>query len=146
MEPSKENESENLAQRLRSLYKTYECEPELPEPDDLVAKLSGVKSEVRDAIEMELNCDNVYPISYEEAEKVIYEATEDEETFQNLIEGFLEQIPDAEKEDIMEYLLGKTTEVPPKEMTVKKFVELYDNDARLVFKGFKANLKYFLKI
>ena len=65
--PNKGMESENLAERLRSLYKTYNCENELPVHDDLVAKLDGVKPEVRDAIKMELDRDYVYPISEEEA-------------------------------------------------------------------------------
>lgn len=64
---SPRNESENLAERLRSLYQIYNCENELPAHDDLVAKLDGVKSEVRDAVKIELDRDYVHPLSYEKA-------------------------------------------------------------------------------
>ena len=59
--------SEDLAQRLRSLYKTYECENELPAHDDLVARLDSVEVEVREATKIELDRGYVYPISIKEA-------------------------------------------------------------------------------
>ncbi len=138
--------SEDLARRLCSLYRTYGCEHELPDYYYLVVKLSNVEPEVRDAVRMELDRDYVYPISYEEAEKSLDEAAKDEERFQNLAEVMLENIPDAEKKLVLEYLLGKTAEAAEKDAAVKEFRELYNNDARHVFKGFKADLNYFLKI
>ena len=62
MKPKK---SEDLAQRLRLLYKTYECESKLPDHDDLVAKLC------------------VYPVSYEEVEKI-----------KELIDRYYDDVPD----------------------------------------------------
>ena len=62
-------ESEDLAERLRFLYRAYDCENELPGHESLVAKLDKAEPELRDVVKVELDRDYVYPISLEKAKK-----------------------------------------------------------------------------
>ena len=162
--PNKGKESENLAERLRSLYQVYDCEHELPAHDDLVAKLSNVKSEVREATKMELDRDYVHPLSYEKAlqeaniplsekVKMLYAFTlggavtyasqkwegkkEREEGLLYwcaFLGGGLKTFPSVVKEVFLK----------PKEEIAKALMEEHNIMAARYFEGFKRNVEYYV--
>ncbi|HLD39783.1 MAG TPA: hypothetical protein VJB13_01445 [Candidatus Nanoarchaeia archaeon] len=61
------SKTEDLAQRLRSLYQMYNCESELPEHSDLVTKLTKAKPDHLDKYQEFLDSKSAYQISYQEA-------------------------------------------------------------------------------
>ncbi len=121
------NESENLADRLRALYQTYNCEHELPEHQDLVAKLESAGSEVRDSFQVELGKGEVDPICYEEAKlplskKIML-------LYATAMLGGIKSLPLALK-------------VMFSRETTTRAMESYNHLARAVFQEFKEEVRY----
>ena len=137
---NEKNESEGLAERLRLLYRAHDCENELPTHDDLVAKLDKITPEVREAIELGF-FNGVYFISYREAEKMAEEGAELIEYFKENIEKALVEVEKDIVQEIKCYL--EKDKGLSKEQETQGIMEEYNEEARLIFKGFKANLEDF---
>lgn len=166
--PNGRTESEDLAERLRSLYQLYHCESELPNYDDLVAKLDSTKPKIIDGIKTELNRDCVYPISYERA----LQSTK--QTFtQKLISGFVIASVEGVEYAVSEFhknkrepndfllklyaLYGGIKNLPSsvrraflsreeEEAEAKELMEEHNKNVAQCFKGFKNNMTYILKM
>lgn len=129
-------ESETLAERLRSLYKLYNCEHELPSHNDLVAKLEDTGSEVRQSFQQELDKGEVYPLSLEESLKhtgfskscINFYAT----VFLAYPSLGLKVMPFAFKEAFLK----------KKEEKAKELMESYNHHAKAVFQEFKEEVRY----
>lgn len=151
-------ESEDLAERLRSLYQMHHCENDLPNLKDLVAKLESVETEVCEATKMELDRGCIYPISEKEAKipltkrfKTLYALT--------LFEGvrYAEEKHDEKnlKKDgwgvLLRAIYGGIRAFPSTakatflEQDSQQIIEEHNRNAALIFKCFKNNLDYFLK-
>ncbi len=164
---TKEKESENLAERLRSLYQIHGCEHELPAHDDLVAKLDAAGSEVRAATKMELNRDYVHLLSYEEALQLAKCPFHERLGWcyaLAILEGMeyasSKNTPREIQEDEANSFLFKlralyggfkalpstvkTILLTPTEEEAKELMEEHNKDALQYFKAFKRNLDYFL--
>ncbi len=163
--PNERKGSENLAERLRSLYQVYGCESELPIPNDLVAKLDGVEPGVRDAVQMELDRDYMRQLSYEEALKFeksvpltgkfielyaftlaggcIYAAEKCEE--KNLKQEGFPFLLYAVQGGIKTFpSVVKEIFLTPKEEIAKEIMEEHNKDATRYFELFKRNVEYYI--
>lgn len=162
-------ESNDLAQRLRSLYQMHNCENELPAHDDLVAKLAGFRQEDLDTTKNELDFCFMPPISYEKAletEKRIIKDTPltvkliwlYDYVFSNGIEYVSVKCQDKQKEEegflaavYFSYGFLKTIPsavkilfFPPIEENAKKRMEGHNKTLAGYFEMLKINLTYFL--
>ncbi len=131
-------ESENLAERLRSLYKLYDCEQELPKHEDLVAKLGKMDHTApgkRYDLEGVLDQGLVYPLSYEEALQI-----ENSSPFYQRFMGFL--LPVLFVGPIVIPAAVKVFFLTTKEERVKELLESNNKLAKQYFEIFKAQVEY----
>lgn len=125
-------ESENLAERLRALYKLYDCEEELPKHDDLVAKIAVTEQYVCNIFKQELDLGLIAPISYGEALK---QFEEDFSLFEKVMMG-LELV---KKGGI---LGGAVPFILSKEQRARAFMNYHNSRAKKYFQLFKDEVKY----
>lgn len=139
-------ESENLAERLRELYKIYECEQELPAHDDLAAKLDNVKPGVRKAIQVCLDQKVMCPVdSYEKAEKIINQGDSDNRKLKTFVrEEIVSKFPDDQKKAVEEYFRLTREKKQPKDERINRFMEFSQNFAGEYFEIFKEEVKHYL--
>ncbi len=140
-----------IADRLRSIYQSYNCESDLPKQEDLVAIIntnSSLGEMLQDAMEINNPMGGLAPISYEEALSEVKKIGRFREAYNVLAVALTITPPSEFKAGIKAGIILRLGALQLKELFLpnsaraKKYMELHNQEARINFRDVKREIEF----